>query len=298
MANSKSKLRAMLEQGCIAECYTLNGYFVKVYPCFEIDKVKFSFVMKGKKGEGFDIYVDTDDFSLLCDDIESFRMAQKISKDAGQYPGAWKYTTGENGALSVAIGKSQKGGIVVQGRNGNTKVNAFVPLTGYNDLRKMGFLYDILSGKKPVTGYYAELAAIFWNRPKWNDGKNASANQQGNNAATNNKQINDRRGNGAPANTQQPANRYGNNAPVNGNQQSNRYGSGVPTNMQPNNSSASSKRQPQGNGASGYRQPNNRYAQPTSAPAQQHTAPPPPPGINELDVPFDEMPNYGSGTTL
>lgn len=289
MANNKSKVRAMLEQGCIAEWYTLNGYFVKIYLCPEIDKVKFSFVMKGKKGEGFDVYVDALRFSLLCDDISSLRMARKISKDAGQYPGAWKYTTGENGALSVAIGKSQKGGIVIQGRNGNTKTNAFVPLTDYNDLREMAFLHDILSGKKPVEGYYADLVEIYRNRPKWNDGKNAPANQQNKNVA--------------PAPAQQPANRYGNNAPANGQQQrngygngqqNNRYGSGAPTNRQPNANPAPANRQ-QGNGAPAYGQPNNRYTQPAPAPTPKPSTPPPPPGINELDVPFDEMPSYGTG---
>ena len=46
----ESKMRRMLRSGCIAEFYTLSGYFVKVYPCFPIDKVKFAFVEKGKKG--------------------------------------------------------------------------------------------------------------------------------------------------------------------------------------------------------------------------------------------------------
>lgn len=258
MAN-KSKLRSMLEQGCIAEWYTLNGYFLKLYPCFEIDKVKFSFVMKGKKGEGFDIYVDTDDFSLLCDDIVSLRMAKKIAKDAGQYPGAWKYTTGENGALSVAIGKSQKGGVVIQGRNGNTKTNAYVPLTDYNDLRKMAFFYDILSGKKQTTRYYAELVDAFWNRPKWNEDKNAPSNQQQN------------KGNGVPNNSQANAP----NAPVKAQSQTNRYGNS-------NNPTA-----PQ--------QPSRGY-QSAPAPVQRPTTPPPPaPDIDELDVPFEELPGYGTG---
>ena len=260
MAN-KSKMRSMLEQGCIAEWYTLKGFFLKLYPCFEIDKVKFSFVMKGKKGEGFDVYVDTDDFSLLCDDILSLRMATKIACDKGEYPSAWTYATGENGALSVAIGKSQKGGVVVQGRNGNTKANAFVPLTDYNELRKMAFLYNILSGKELTTRYYAELVDAFWNRPKWTDN-------------------NDKSKQSSSSNYQQSRNDSTANR-----QQQNRYGNKAHNNPQPNNRSGNSAAAPS------QRQNSNR----ASAPSQQPSAPPPPPGIAEEDIPFNEMPNYGAG---
>ena len=160
MANISS-LRKMLSTGCIGEFYTLNGYFFKVYPCFEIDKVKFSFVEKGKNGTGFDIYVGTDDFSLLCDDILKGYMSRKIAEDNGRYPSAWKYITGENAAKELAIGKSQKGGIVVQGRDKTGNKNAFVPIQSYDDLRILAKWYNMVSGLTPVTGYYKDLCDIF-----------------------------------------------------------------------------------------------------------------------------------------
>ena len=158
--NKGSKLRKMLSEGCISENYTLNGYFFKVYPYFNIDKVKFSFVEKGKSGTGFDIYVDTDEFALLCIDIDERKFEARLAADNGPYPGAWKYITGENAARELAIGKSQKGGVVVQGRNKDEKKQAFVPIQ-YKELRKMALLYLVVSGLKPVTGYYAELRELF-----------------------------------------------------------------------------------------------------------------------------------------
>ena len=71
-------------------------------------------------------------------------------------------------------------------------------------------------------------------------------------------------------NRQQPATGSGNNAPVNRQQQSNRY-----------NNNASVNRQ----------QPNSSVPAYTQHPA----SPPPPPGIDETEVPFNEMPSYGSG---
>lgn len=79
------------------------------------------------------------------------------------------------------------------------------------------------------------------------------------------------RNNVAGNNRKQSVSGSGNNAPVNRQQQNNRYSNNASVNRQ---------------------QPNN------SSPAytQQPTSPPPPPGINEIEVPFNEMPSYGSGT--
>ena len=158
-----SKLRKMLSEGCIMQAYTLNGYFFKVYPLFEIDKVKFSFVEKGKAGTGFDIYVNTIDFHLLCEEIDSGMLWNKICNDNGPYPKAWEYVTGDNASMHLVIGKSksQKGGIVVQGRNTATKKQGFVPLAKYDELRALSFWYKIVAGLVPVTGYYAALRDVF-----------------------------------------------------------------------------------------------------------------------------------------
>lgn len=50
-----------------------------------------------------------------------------------------------------------------------------------------------------------------------------------------------------------------------------------------------------GAGNGNGQQPNNRYAAQTPAGERQSSSPPPPPSIIEDNVPFDEMPGYGTG---
>lgn len=151
-----SKLRKMINEGNIFEMYTQEGYFLKVQPALDIDKVKFAFVKKGSQGDGFDIYVDAMKFNRLCKDILSRMMEKKIAADNGDYPGAWEYRTGSNGNLIVAIGKGKKG-IVVQGRNTdpNKKKNAFIPVS-YEDLLIMADMWVMVS-----KDYFDELYGIF-----------------------------------------------------------------------------------------------------------------------------------------
>lgn len=138
----------MLKEGCIAAFYTQKGFFLKVYMT-KIDKVKMSFVEKGKKGAGFDIYVDLTAFILLTEDILSGVLLQKIAQDTGDYPGAWTYVTGENGSKTLAIGKGQKG-TLIQGRiKGETPKNAFIPVS-YEDLRSMAIWFQLVAGLKPA----------------------------------------------------------------------------------------------------------------------------------------------------
>ena len=159
MADTKeSRLRNMLKRGCIGEFFTLNGWFLSVVPAFEIDKVIFRFVLKGSKGsKAFNVYINTRDFRHLCEGIDSGALYKRIQADDGDYPNAWKYATGDKTHLSVAIGKSKKGGVVVQGRDANVKErNAFVPVA-YGDLQDLAFRYEVISGLTDVSGYYAEL---------------------------------------------------------------------------------------------------------------------------------------------
>ncbi len=127
--NSRS---ALLKSGCIGAFYTLNGYFLKVKPAYKIDKVIFSFVQKGKSGEGFDIYVDIDKFDLLCDSILSKDFGKLLPESNQEHP-AWKYVTGNNGSKSLTIFKGNHG-IVIHGYDGQKKRNASVPVY-YTDLQ-------------------------------------------------------------------------------------------------------------------------------------------------------------------
>lgn len=121
-------------EGVIAAQYTQNGWFVKVKPAFTINKVIFSFVMKGKSGDGFDIYMDLDRFDNWVDDIQSRILLRVLAEEKAaneQYPKTYKYVTGENGEKSVGICNSSKGASFVL--NGCTvkdgsKVYANVPV--------------------------------------------------------------------------------------------------------------------------------------------------------------------------
>lgn len=145
MANL-SKAMAMAQDGVLMECYTKNGWFVKVKPAYQIEKVKVSFVKMNTKGSGFDVYVDLYKFELLADDILSGKLAELIATDrqlqteaqkSGKtaYPNAWTYTTGNNGEKSVTIGAG-RADVVIQGGNKTEKQFAPVPCT-YDDLRIM-----------------------------------------------------------------------------------------------------------------------------------------------------------------
>ena len=84
----KDLKKDVLATGQFAEFYTLNT-FVRVYTAFGIDKVKMSFVTKGQHGQGCDVYVDTDVFDILCDDILSGDLRKLIAaskpNDKGYY---------------------------------------------------------------------------------------------------------------------------------------------------------------------------------------------------------------------
>ena len=119
MAKKKSKRFEMADEGVLNSQFTQNGWFVKVKAAYAIDRVCFSFVMKGKKGEGFDVYVDMDIFDLWADDILNGTFARVIAaeKKAGEdYPKYYKYITGDHGQKSVGFAASSSGsGFVVNG---------------------------------------------------------------------------------------------------------------------------------------------------------------------------------------
>ena len=129
--------RQEAKEGTIAAFYTLEGWFVKIKQAYEIEKVCFSFVMKNKKGEGFNIYMNFDKFDNLCDEILSGVFAQKLASDNGKYPNAFKYVCGTNGVNEISIGKGSKSPIVIQGRVKTKNMNAFVPVLNYDELCTM-----------------------------------------------------------------------------------------------------------------------------------------------------------------
>ena len=149
----QSKLRAGLSEGVIASFYTLNGWFCRVWPVLSIDKVKFSFKKKGET-DSFDVYVGTDEFDHLCDQILSGKLLSLIEKETGDFPESWKYATGKKGSKHVNIGKGSSSPIVIQGQTPD--YNAFVAVGSYISLCCMAKWWKRIS--KP---YYDGLVSIF-----------------------------------------------------------------------------------------------------------------------------------------
>lgn len=146
-SNSRSSL---MKSGCIAAFYTLKGYFIKVKPALGIDKVVFSFVEKGTSGTGFDIYVDIDDFDLLCDSILSKELVRML-QDSSQDKAAWSYTTGEKGSKQLTIFKGNNG-IVIHGYDATKKKNANVAVR-YDKLTIMAKWHRRVASK-----YFQQMA--------------------------------------------------------------------------------------------------------------------------------------------
>ncbi len=164
MATNKiSKLRKGLMEGCILEVYGSKDFF-KVYPVPSIDKVKFSFAGIGKGGKGFDIYVDTLKFLNLCESIVNGSLVRAINAEKSQYPTTWNYVTGKDGSKELHLGKSQKGGAVIQGvdktQQDTANTRKLIPCS-FEQLWEMAKLYLIVMGYVPVTGYFGELKRIF-----------------------------------------------------------------------------------------------------------------------------------------
>lgn len=155
--DKSSKIRELLKDGCIAAFYTQNGWFVKIKPVLSIDKIKFSFVEKGKKGEGFDVYMDINVFDNLCDEIRNGVLLRKIESDQGDYPSAWKYVTGNEGSKEIIIGKGKKG-TVIQGKDNSKKKNAFVAILNFDEFKTMEKWY-----RRATKNYFEEMTNILLN---------------------------------------------------------------------------------------------------------------------------------------
>ena len=93
---------------------------LSVYPAYGIDKLKFSFIEKGKQGAGssFDVYMDTIRDGAQCFDNWAYdithgmlsRVLASEKQRMVQYPEYYKYATGANGEKTIGICNSQQAG--------------------------------------------------------------------------------------------------------------------------------------------------------------------------------------------
>lgn len=129
------------KEGDIA-CFYAEKSFLKVKQAFGIDRICFSFVKKGSKGEGINIYMPIDEFDLLCDKILNYSLYKKIAEEKQknvEFPGAYTCIVGNAGTKKICIGAGKNkaaDAVCIQGtiqaeKNKNT--NMFIGTT-YKDL--------------------------------------------------------------------------------------------------------------------------------------------------------------------
>lgn len=170
----KSLRKKYAEEGCLNAAFTLNGWFLKIKPAYDIDKIIFCFVQKGTSGKNsFNVYLDVDIFDLWMEDVSNFRMKKIIETEHNngeKYPKEYKAVTGENGSFTVGICASDKtSGMFVINGSGKHKENgtftgnilrAFVPVD-YNWLRITSKYY-----KRTCENHFSEISNIIVNESK------------------------------------------------------------------------------------------------------------------------------------
>ena len=154
-----------LKNGSLVNSYG-QKYLVTVSPVPSIHKVKWSIVELHTGGKVYsDFYMSMEQMRQLCDEIDNGRASAKLQKDAeSQYPGAYKYVTGENGCKKLNIGGGQKGiRVQIQIKKGDSwdnKMSVIAPA----DFLQMKFLFFLTMGLTLFhkNSYYASLYDAFW----------------------------------------------------------------------------------------------------------------------------------------
>lgn len=154
-----------LKNGTILQGYG-KKYLVTVTLAPSIHKVRWSIVELGTNGKVHsDFYLGMKQMHQLCEDITSGVAQKRFSKDIeNQYPSAYKFVTGENGCKKLNIGGGQIGIRVQIQINTDGKWDNKMSAVTWEDLREMGFYFNLVTGLIPVTpgSYYDKLYKCFW----------------------------------------------------------------------------------------------------------------------------------------
>lgn len=161
-SRTKSLIEEQMEDNSLLTIWTPKWGLI-IRPWYSADKLVFSFVEKGQKGAGFDVFMDCQKDGTTCFDDWAYdilhdRRAESIlyqeQKNGQQYPLHYKYVTGEKGDKSVGICNSRNGsGYVINAAvpdpdDAGKKLFANVPVT-FHDLRKLAERYQTsYSGRK------------------------------------------------------------------------------------------------------------------------------------------------------
>ncbi len=150
METKLSKNEMMAKANVIFEVWTAK-WGLKVYPAYGIDKLKFSFIEVGAKGNGksFDIYMATekdgaDCFDNWAYDILHGQFQRQLEKEEAAlliFPKAYLYVTGEKRDKCIGIMNSTKGNAQYciyanVDRNDGERRKAYIPVSAH-DLRRL-----------------------------------------------------------------------------------------------------------------------------------------------------------------
>ena len=122
-SRAQSHIAEQLSGNCIFETWT-QQWGLKIYPAYQIDKLKFSFIDKGSSGKGksFDIFVECRKADAACFDnwaydiLNDRRLERTLAAEmqsGEKYPKAYAYATGENAEKHVGIMNSTRGGYCI-----------------------------------------------------------------------------------------------------------------------------------------------------------------------------------------
>lgn len=142
---TKSNVQERMENGYLFSTWT-QTWGINIKPCYDMDKIRFSFIEKGKNGKGNSFNVDVPckrdnvfDFINFAEEVlwdpskpykKCFIKVMAEEKNNGEkYPKRYNWRTGNNGEKSVGIANSIKGnGFVICGNNNTTNTHVMIPI--------------------------------------------------------------------------------------------------------------------------------------------------------------------------
>jgi hypothetical protein len=138
-------------------------YFIVASEALNIGRVKWNMVPIGKGGQkDIAFYMTTEQMLALCSEILDGTFAKKLAEDASNaYPSAYRYATGEDGALHLNIGGGKVGcRVQMQDAKSNTR---YLMAVSMESLATMARKYLLATGLTSVVpgSYYASVVTEF-----------------------------------------------------------------------------------------------------------------------------------------
>lgn len=140
--NKLSKARSLAKNGELLRAWNIKegGWNLTISPALMIDKVKFSFFLTGKQGQGFDLFVDAGQWYLWCKDLVDTTMLRVLSAEKQAGERFAKYYNipnfGTDGKNSFGMSLADKPGhIVINGKKDQSRAIVPVPIMSEDGLR-------------------------------------------------------------------------------------------------------------------------------------------------------------------